>query len=291
VERYCVAGTTVLSAEERAAVEILVDVCNHYEQLHLIFDLESGKLGPDATVENVDRFLVYDRGTLIGFARMDGWAEPELCGVVDPGYRRQGIGRLLLAAARHECKRRGVQQMLLICDEAAASGSAFAAGVGAELRYAEYRMRLDPAAIERSRPRNPTLKLRTATVDDLDLLTRLQAAAFGDSEREVRTHLIRRLEQASREYLIGLLDDLPIGVLCLGRYQHEADITAFGVLPEYQGRGYGRQMLLDAIDLLLTERWEQIMIDVVVENRNALKLYQSCGFRAVSTYGFYALAV
>lgn len=291
LEEHSVVGTTALSAEQRAAVEALLAACNQDEQINLILNLEPATFGPEATAENVDQFLAYDHGTLIGFARLDGWSEPELCGMVEPAQRRKGVGRSLLAAAQVECRRRGLAQSLLICDEAGESGPAFAAAVGANLSYAEYRMRLDPAAIGRSRPRYSALRLQPATAEDVDLLTRIQSAAFGDPEDFVRPYVIGGLQQANRQYLIGLLHDRPVGMLRLSRYEHEADITAFGVLPEAQGRGYGRQMLLDAIDLLLAEGWSQIMIDVVIENRNALKLYQSCGFRPVTTYGFYKLGV
>ncbi|HEY0606417.1 MAG TPA: GNAT family N-acetyltransferase [Herpetosiphonaceae bacterium] len=289
--KHGVVGTTALSAEQHAAVEVLLTECNQHEQINLIINLKPADFGPEATAENVDQFLAYDQGALIGFARLDGWSEPELCGAVDPRHRRKGVGRALWAAAQAECRRRGLAQILLICDEAGESGKAFAAAVGANLNYAEYRMRLDPAAIDRSRPRFPTLRLQPGTVEDADLLARIQAAAFGESEDMVRPYVIRALHQPHRQYWIGLLDDQPVGMMRLSRYEHEADITAFGVLPEYQGRGYGRQMLLDAIDLLLAEGWSQIMIDVVIENQNALKLYQSCGFRPVTTYGFYNLGV
>ncbi|MBV9789055.1 MAG: GNAT family N-acetyltransferase [Chloroflexi bacterium] len=289
LEKQGVVGTTALSAEQRAAVETLLAECNQFEQIKLILDLEPANFGPEATPENVDQFLAYDQGKIVGFARLDGWSQPELCGVVAPDQRRKGVGRSLLASVRDECRRRGVEQMLLVCDEAGASGKAFAAAVGADLNYAEYRMQLDPTAIDRSRPRFPTLRLQPATADDIELVAHIQATAFGDPEDEVRPYVIKRFHQPERQYLIGLLDDQPVGILRLGRYQHEADITAFGVLPEYQGRGYGRQMLLDAIDLLLAENWAQIMIDVVIENRNALRLYQSCGFREVTTYSFYNL--
>lgn len=290
-EKHGVVGTTTLRADERAAVGALLARCNHYEPINLMLDLEPADFGPEATPENIDQFLAYEQGTLIGFARLDGWSEPELCGAVDPDHRRKGVGRSLLAAASDECRRRSVEHMLLICDEAGDSGRAFVAGVGATFRYAEYRMRLDPSAIDRSRPRYPTLRLQPASAGDVDLLTQIQAAAFDDPEDEVRQHVIQRLQQPNRQYLIGLLDDQPLGILRIGRYEHEADIAAFGVLPEYQGRGYGRQMLLDAIDLLLAESWAQIMIDVVIKNRNALKLYQACGFRETTTYGFYQLGV
>ena len=77
--------------------------------------------------------------------------------------------------------------------------------------------------------------------------------------------------------------------LRLGRYSDSADVTAFVVLPEHRGRGYGRQMLLDAIDILILEGWKQITIEVETENRRALGLYQSCGLQIVQTYDYYRL--
>jgi ribosomal protein S18 acetylase RimI-like enzyme len=35
------------------------------------------------------------------------------------------------------------------------------------------------------------------------------------------------------------------------------------------------------------EDWERILIEVETENRNALGLYLSLGYRVVQTYGFY----
>ena len=83
----------------------------------------------------------------------------------------------------------------------------------------------------------------------------------------------------------------PIGLLRAGRYAGFADITAFGVLPEHRGRGYGRQMLLDVLDTLPAENWKHIVIDVVTENRNALGLYRSVGFKETRTYGYYHVPV
>ncbi len=48
-------------------------------------------------------------------------------------------------------------------------------------------------------------------------------------------------------------------------------------------------MLLDLIDLFLAEATHQVRIEVEIENRNALRPYQSCGFRATRVYGYYDL--
>lgn len=66
-----------------------------------------------------------------------------------------------------------------------------------------------------------------------------------------------------------------------------AFINAFGVLPEHQRRGHGRQMLTEIVDRLASDGWEHLMIEVQADNRSALSLYHACGFRETTTYGFY----
>lgn len=66
-------------------------------------------------------------------------------------------------------------------------------------------------------------------------------------------------------------------------------IYGLGVLPEYRGKGYGRATLLKAIDKLKEANAGDIMLQVAVENANALRLYQSCGFVETSTMDYYEL--
>lgn len=80
---------------------------------------------------------------------------------------------------------------------------------------------------------------------------------------------------------------MSIGALRTVSFGEQIDIATFGVLPSYRGRGYGRQMLLAIVDLLLEEHWPDIALDVETRNANALGLYESCGFRKIRTCDYY----
>ncbi len=84
-------------------------------------------------------------------------------------------------------------------------------------------------------------------------------------------------------------DGVLIGFACLPEDPDEPEACGM-VHPEHRRRGYGRQMLMDTVDMLLREGWERIIIEVATENRNALGLYESCGFRATRTYSYYQFA-
>jgi ribosomal protein S18 acetylase RimI-like enzyme len=278
-----------LADVDRAAVVQLAALCNKREGLDLPFNLDGAGPGHGQAVNQV---LYYRYGELIGFVSLEGGQPIEVCGMVHPAHRRKGIGRALLAAAQAECRRRGLHSLLLVCDEAARSGRAFVAAVGAQYCFAEYRMVLDRAGISRPQPRPDALQLRPATTEDAGALASLIAASFGDPEDEVWQRVVQWLQEPSRRfYMATVHGDKPIGSLGAAGFGPQVYITAFGVLPEHRGRGYGRQMLVDTIDLLLAQNWQQVLIEVETENRNALSLYQSCGFKEAATYGFYHLEI
>jgi ribosomal protein S18 acetylase RimI-like enzyme len=278
-----------LPDEARVDAERLLALCNRCEGLDLPIFLDP--TSPAAGVATY--FLSYEGGALVGLAWLpdDGEeSEPEGCLMVHPGHRRRGVGRALIAAMRHEARRRGLPGFLLVCDQAASSGTAFLAAVGARYRASEYRLELDPGTIDRSRPRHPALRLRPAGADEAETLVRLQAASFGDATDDVRERIAHGLRDPNRRYYLGELDGEPVGLLRTGEWEGFADITAFGVLPAHRGRGYGRQLLLDAVDLLVAEGRRRILIEVATDNEGALGLYRSCGFAVKTAYGFYELA-
>lgn len=274
-------GTRALSADEQAAIEQLLAICNQHEGI--VLPLEFDDEGPSA---HVPHWLVFHEQTLIGYAGLRVWSAVEFSGMVHPAHRRKGVGRALLAAVLAESNRAG-KPALLVLDEAAGSGRAFATAVGARFRFAEHRMLLDQSALDRSRTAPPGFAVRSAGLADIDALAQVQAAAFDDPEELTRRMVEEGLHQLGREYLIAELNGTPIGSLRIGRYAQSADITAFGVVPEQRGRGYGRQLLLTAVQRLADEGHAQIAIDVETDNTAALGLYRSCGFRVTTSYGYY----
>jgi ribosomal protein S18 acetylase RimI-like enzyme len=270
----------------RAAVSELHQRCNAADGIDtpLFLDPNPGVSGTET------EFGFYERGALAGFAFLPDDPEPEASLFVHPDARRCGIGRALLDAVRAESRRRGLTTFILVTDAASASGQAFLTAMGARYRTSEYRLALNPERIDRSRQRHAGLVLRPAEASDLETLTRVMAAAFGDDEAEVRDRVVRGLAERNRHYCLAMLGQEAIGVIRIGEWEGAGDITSFGVLPTHQGRGYGRQILLDATDILLNEGWSRIMIEVATDNDHALGLYRSCGFEVVAKYDYYDLA-
>ena len=99
------------------------------------------------------------------------------------------------------------------------------------------------------------------------------------------------LSSAVNRFYLAWLGEQAIGSVRLVWFGRRIYPTTIGIRPELQGRGYGRQMLSRLVDVLVAENWDEIVIEVETENRNALSLYRRCGFRETRAYGFYGVDV
>ena len=242
-------------------------------------------------------FCCYLDGTLAGYLFLDHYdpSEREAVILVHPAYRRRGIAHALLAEAHKECQRAGVERMILICERRAVAGKAFVEHFAARFDFAEHEMGLGDY-----QPRQPSaahLIVRPAELADLDALAAIQASSFEEDQDGVRQRLIHHFQEPlSRQYIAALAEGSdsaePVGMFRLTQEDQETGIYGLGIAPAYQRRGYGRQMLEEAIRVARAANpQEAVMLDVDVNNTRAINLYRSCGFQVRATYDYYTLSV
>ncbi len=275
---------TMVSPSQRAEIFTLIELCNRHDHLDLALNLE-----PDN--QTVNQFLFYQNGHLAGFASIDGFMpDLEVCGMVHPDDRRNGIGRILLAAVTEECRRRGASHLQLICETGSAAGRALALAHGATLKQAEHRMWLDPAAHKPRAVSPDRLTIRPAGPADTDAIARVAMASFGDTEAESRQFVAEFMPRADQQYYLAELPEEPVGIVRVSRAEPpRAYLTTLGVVLDHQGRGYGRRLIERSIADLLADGQNDIWIEVLTDNYNALGLYRSCGFHETTTFEFYEL--
>ncbi|MNI93966.1 Spermine/spermidine acetyltransferase [compost metagenome] len=68
-----------------------------------------------------------------------------------------------------------------------------------------------------------------------------------------------------------------------------AVIHDFCVLPAYQGKGLGGEILGAAVKLLLAQKKVRVRLGVVTHNRRALNLYQRAGFEISAESHYYVI--
>lgn len=290
-----VVAKSVLSPAEIAECEQLVALCNSHDALHM--QLSREMLEERSGKEN-DDFLYYQDDMLVGYLSLMSWGteERELhIGVVHPNYRRQGIFRALLEAARAECISQGTRKFVLICEEASGSAIASVTALGARYTFSEHEMVL--ANFHDSMTFDDRLTLSPVRSSQIDALVTVQSRSFNDSEAFVLLMVAKFLQEPQRHFYLatfgeeGLSCREPVGVLRLDEFGAEIGIYAFGVLPEYRRRGYGRQMLEEVIREIRTRSQKTIKLEVDTRNTTAINLYHSCGFAIRTTYNYYVIDI
>lgn len=276
----------MLTEDQFESAKTLADDCNQHESLDYLHPRREYS-GP------VHHFLAYADGKLTGYLAMHGTQDAlEAYVVVDPQHRLEGIGGSLINAARESGKRLGAHQLLLVAEDKSNSEKAFAKAVGAAYSYSEYRMKLEGAP-----PNGAQGLLELCRVDqrDADLFVRLAATSFGDpielfiKRNPLFDRLSEEIRSPTRRFYIARLGPEPIGCLGVVGHEHRVFVISLGVLPEYRGCGYGRQMLTKIANMLAAEDWEEVLLEVRTENRNALSLYRSCGFKETTSYNYYTV--
>ena len=81
-----------------------------------------------------------------------------------------------------------------------------------------------------------------------------------------------------------------IGKIHISITDNEGFIYGVGVLPDYRGKGYGREILCLALDILKKKQVDNIFLEVATENKKALGLYESCGFEEISVMDYYVVS-
>lgn len=283
-----------LTTREMAEVEQLTALGAIHE--HLLMRLDYNVLvQPMAPTD--DLFLWYHDDQLVGYLLLDRYHSDvkEVTGMVHPSFRRQGICRQLLMAARQECLSRGVRRLLFTCETGSLSGLACVQAVGAGREFAEHRM-----VLRRFQPHfqfDDHLLFREALHDDVDELALILAADFGDSPERARQHVVQVWARPHQRFYVATYggEDVgcaePVGTLRVEEMPQEMGIYGFFVRPEYRGRGHGRQILEEAIVAIRAHSSKLIMLEVDTNNLTALNLYRSLGFEIERTYEYYGLTL
>ena len=81
--------------------------------------------------------------------------------------------------------------------------------------------------------------------------------------------------------LMAVLNEEPIGYALFQNVQDEGEVLTVGILPEHQGKGYGRKLLQAGLDELKSRQVFDVFLEVRRSNQTATGLYESFGGKAV----------
>jgi len=240
----------------------------------------------------VHNFLYYKSNLLVGYLISSSFSpdEVEITGMVNPHYRRRGIFNLMLNEAIRKNDNSSIQRLLVVCKKEHYAAQSLLKKLKAVYVFSEYQMKLEENIQLEVLPSGFTI--RKAKSKDFPQLIYMdaQSLSFPQGVSFSFSNIRSNSDNNSHSCYIAELWKQVIGKIIIIKQGDRAFISDFNILPEYRGRGFGRALLIGAIVRIRNE--EQIncvLLEVAAENQPALYLYETCGFRVVTTYNYYEL--
>ncbi|WP_422487256.1 GNAT family N-acetyltransferase [Gudongella sp. DL1XJH-153] len=277
------------------ALSMLEDICKKHDDVRLKLELDyklAKKDAPDKSPEeNKDEFTCWDGDKLVGYLGIDdfGGRTIEVNGMVHPEYRRRGIFKELYSLVKKEWEKRSSDSMLLLTDSKSSAGKSFIKTTDSLYDHTEYEMILSDSLFEKAKGASKGLMLREACNDDALEIARQNSIYFGEELSDQKLLNIEVEKKRGFHVYMALLEGIIVGKVHLHLINGEGGIFGLGIIPEYRGKGLGRELLLLSVEKLKEFHANHIYLQVDAENDTALGLYQSCGFKENYSMEYYKL--
>ncbi|WMT42864.1 GNAT family N-acetyltransferase [Paenibacillus sp. D2_2] len=263
-------------------------ICEQHDQIDLKLNWDM-LLNPEE--DNSLHLVEYREGRLIAFlGKYVIGGSMEICGMVHPDFRRQGIFTRLLknGITREEATK--YSSILLNTLAASASGQAFLKTVSCSYSFTEYQMQYVATENKLSSVR-PGISLRTATQEDAVLLSQLDEDGFQCNYEQTLQDFERLSPKDMAENELIIADGQIVGKIRVSRLEERSWVYGFVIHSRYRGEGIGRAVLEQVIAREYAAG-HSIWLDVAIENPAAMKLYETAGFqlRSAQDYLTYVFA-
>lgn len=140
-------------------------------------------------------------------------------------------------------------------------------------------------------------RLRVAELADVQAMHRMETTLFPADAWHIDMFLEELTHPTRTYYMLELPVENPesgeggwraIGYCGTMVVADTADVQTIGVLPEYEGHGFGRAMLEQMHERARELGAERILLEVRADNPRAQRLYERNGYRAIHTRrGYY----
>ncbi|MGJ7919430.1 GNAT family N-acetyltransferase [Neobacillus sp. LXY-4] len=230
-------------------------------------------------------FFFYENGKLVGFLGLYGFGHKiEACGMVAPEFRRRGIFSSLVTKALMVIKSRDITEILLNAPGNSASGKGFLQSIPCKYAFTEYQMKWHETKLSDT----DDVLVRVATPNDFETEIILDVECFG-FEMDEASNFNRQIKQeANQQFYMIEVGGEAVGKIRVSHTDGEAWIYGFCVFPDSQGIGIGRKALSKVI-LKEQQQGYPIFLEVEAKNNQALRLYETCGFKAYHSQDYYHL--
>ncbi len=239
------------------------------------------------TREHVSSVLSYKEGLLIGFVSAyffykDGC---EITLMVHPQFRHQHIAGQLLKQLLPLI--RSSQIRYFIFSTLPSQDKSFLSKQGFKYHESEYEMaRYTP---EKYPPKSFNLAIKQAQFEHINDLVKIDTACFDTKGEDITQRFMTILSDTNYLVLLGFYFSQPVAKAHIQWLDHGAKLSDIAVSPSFQNKGLGKEIIAYAINRLMDLGKTPITLDVLSDNQNAFKLYQTFGFEIINQVDYWKI--
>ncbi|MBW4838252.1 MAG: GNAT family N-acetyltransferase [Paenibacillaceae bacterium] len=239
--------------------------------------------------ESAAELVEFREGQLIAFLGLYPFGSTlEVCGMVHPDYRRQGLFTALLRRGLHSDTVVSYSTILLNAPGNSETARQFLASYPCRFDFSEYQMNYDLEAVSANLPPVAApVTLCQAKEADRPLLARLDQEGFGLTAEETRQFYETLTEHEISQNVLIIHEGEAVGKIRVSRRDQEAWIYGFVVSASRRGQGIGSSALRQVVDREKAGAYD-IWLEVALNNPQAMKLYQQVGFQVRRSQDYYA---
>ena len=126
----------------------------------------------------------------------------------------------------------------------------------------------------------PEITFRSMTLADIPTVAEIDEMCF-DEDGWNEDFFIEELRDVNSDYIVVEIGGKVIACGGIKIYLDEAEGMTIAVLPEFQGRGIGKKLLIELLKNAKLRGAKSMIFEVRVSNVPALHIYQKFGFKII----------
>jgi ribosomal protein S18 acetylase RimI-like enzyme len=273
----------MLTIRQLKEIKELQDICEKHENFSLKLNWDMLK---SRDIESKTDFFTYQDERLTGFLALYPFGtKMEVCGMVHPEHRQQGIFTGLLKQAEKQLA--NASEILLNAPAESYAAKNLFKTLPCTYSFTEHQMKYFHSDILSEKE---GVEIREALPGDAEICILLDVLCFSLSKEDATLFYEQTASDQEQALFIIEYNGVPAGKVRIQTDGKESWIYGFAILPEFQRRGIGRSVL-SRIIRQERKQGRDIFLEVAAENNNALTLYTSCGFIPLESQDYYELKV
>ncbi|MGG2075625.1 GNAT family N-acetyltransferase [Lysinibacillus irui] len=202
--------------------------------------------------------------------------------VVTPAYRQKGIGTALVESIQVGLEERGAEGQLAVVIDGSPFGHTFIEQKGFAYNFSEATLetKAEPVALQND------INIQPYDGEEAELIS-IYGEAFGDLPEESKELIAFNTTTNGRKLWVAYRDGDMVGTVTTAKENEIQWVTALAVHPNYEGQGIGTALLSFSKDYASKVGAKFVMLDVEIDNKKALSVYEKAGFMKAQQIDYY----